>query len=226
MEREPGKITRQQVIGLRRRLGRIAGSIRRNFPWRRGGITVFEYMVTEILLQQTRADMVARFSVPFFQRFTSWRDLHITRVDELAAILRPLGLYRQRATRLKQLAVILKHGTNEPVTFASLEKLPGVGQYVAGAVAARFGGEHQPMLDTNMVRLLQRYFGLALRGDLRRDRGLRKLATDVIAGPACLAYNFAILDIAALYCTSKAPRHRDCPLRLACHEYRLKPLTH
>ena len=217
--RRPNAVTQQEVSGLRQRLRRASSRVLRDFPWRKKDVSFFEYLITEILLQQTRAEMVARFWAGFFTRFRRWEDLQATRVKELSELLRPLGFYRQRAERLVNLAAVMAEASKQPAVYLELLRLPGVRQYVASAVATRFCGEQQPMVDTNLARLLKRYFALELRVDIRRDKPFRELASRVIAGQHCLDLNLAILDIASRYCRSRNPDHHDCPLRTGCSEY-------
>lgn len=154
MMRRPNVVSADEISGLRRRLGRSIRSVLLEFRWRRNNITTFEYLITEVLLQQTRADMGARFAGGFFQRFHGWTDILSTGVDDLADALQPLGLHRQRAERLMRLAAAFSKAGVVPVSYAELIRQPGVGQYAASTIAVRFGEEHQPMLDTNMARLL------------------------------------------------------------------------
>jgi A/G-specific adenine glycosylase len=75
------------------------------------------------------------------------------------------------------------------------------------------------MLDTNMARVLKRYFDLEIRADIRKDKELRELARKAVKGPDCLSYNWAILDLGALYCTSRRAWQAECPLRHTCVDY-------
>lgn len=117
------------------------------------------------------------------------------------------------------MAAHVKLSTTLPTSFRELLELPGVGLYVASAVAVRVGGEQHAMLDTNMSRLLKRYFGLQTLVDFRRDRKLRELAIRVVRGRDCLISNLTILDLGSQYCTSSNPNHEACPLRNGCRFY-------
>lgn len=184
----------------------------REFPWRMEDIDPYEYTVTEVLLQQTQAKTVAEFAGGFFERFDSWDSLQSCDVEDIAMYLRPLGLQNQRAVRLHALARVVTEIGYIPVDYEILLELPGISFYVASAIATRFGSECHAMLDVNIARVFKRYFDLRIFADYRKDRELRELANQVVRGENCLQFNWALLDIAALYCRSRNPIHEGCPL--------------
>jgi A/G-specific adenine glycosylase len=218
MTRVPDSVTKAEITRLRLVIIRAARKVARDFPWRAANVSQFQYLVTEVLLQQTRAESVAELWNAFFARFDSWDRILETPRDELRDAIRPLGLYRQREDQLRVLAGIAS-ASSLAAHFADLLLLPGVGPYIASAVAVRFAHEDEAMLDTNMARVLQRYFDIKICVDFRRDRALRTLARKVIAGDNRLHLNLTILDIGALFCTSRNPKHEQCPLRGSCQTF-------
>ncbi len=216
MLRRPERVDTEEIRVLRQQLEEFVSVGLPYYPWRRSDVQYFEYTVTEILLQSTRTDVVAGFAPFFLSELPSWEHIATTPTADIAELLKPIGLYRQRAERLKALASTLLTLPELPVTFRELIGLPAIGLYIASAVSTRFGGECHPMLDTNMARVLKRCFHLKIRVDIRVDKELRELASKIVAGTNCLEYNWAILDIGRLYCTSRSPKHAVCPLRGCC----------
>jgi A/G-specific adenine glycosylase len=206
-------------------LARFSENSLRDFPWRQQNVSIFEYLLTEIFLQQTKAETVSKFYKVFFQCFQSWDELSQISVEDLANTLRPLGLHNQRAQRISNLAQAILYIGNTPTSFENLIKLPGIGLYVASAVASRFGNECHPMLDVNMVRVLTRYFDLTVKVEIRRDLQLRTLAHKIVEGEYCVQFNWAILDIGAMYCTQRNPNHVNCLLRQQCIFFNI-PVSH
>ena len=47
----------------------------REFPWRKTSITNYQYVIAEVLLQRTRAEVVARVFLNFIKEFPSWKRL-------------------------------------------------------------------------------------------------------------------------------------------------------
>lgn len=207
----------ERVNVLRRRIRSWYKSNGRSFPWRRRGAGKYERVVTEVLLQRTRAETIAAFSPGFFARFPTWESLALTSRSSLEKSLRPIGLYTRRAAALSSLAsVVLAMGKKFPRVRGALESLPGVGQYVASAILVIHHGEPEPFLDVNMARVLERYFGPRHLADIRHDPWLQELARKLVGGKDPLTTNFAVLDFAALVCKSRVPRCGSCPLRREC----------
>jgi A/G-specific adenine glycosylase len=96
--------------------------------------------------------------------------------------------------------------------------LPGIGGYTARAVAAFAFGQRQPVVDTNVRRLVAR----AVAG--RPDAGPATTAADLAAVDALLPArdrpaaraSAALMELGALVCTARSPRCADCPLGTVC----------
>ena len=103
-----------------------------------------------------------------------------------------------------------------PLSRVEIESLPGVGQYIANAVMLFCHAASEPLLDVNMARILERYFGPRTLADIRYDPYLQHLSRRVLLGTDALSMNWAILDLAALICTARKPRCDECPLSPGC----------
>jgi A/G-specific adenine glycosylase len=195
----------------------------RDFPWRKKSVSIYRLIVTEALLQRTKAETVAAFYHEFFRRFPSWAILASVSETELGQCIKPIGLWRRRAATLSRLASIMvaRHG-HFPRIRSQVEELPGVGQYVANAVSLFAHASPAPLLDGGMARVLERYFGPRRLADIRYDPYLQALAWLVIAIPRCKELNWAILDFAALVCRPSTPACPECPLRTTCRFRRSK----
>jgi A/G-specific adenine glycosylase len=188
----------------------------RRFGWRRGGCPEYETIVTEVLLQRTRAEVVERFRSGFFREFPDWRHL-VRRSSRLELALRPIGLSKRRSTSLRELGMALsKVGFRFPNNREQLEQLPGVGQYVASAIILFVHHGREPLLDSNMARLLERYFGPRRRADIRYDAYLQSLSRAVLARGDPSKLNWGMLDLAAMICVARDPFCVDCPLQAGC----------
>jgi A/G-specific adenine glycosylase len=190
----------------------------RCFPWREPGRTAYEVTLAEILLQRTTAAQVAQIYPDFLERYPAWDSLARAAPAELEGVLRPLGLWRQKARALQRLARSLeeRHGL-VPWARRELERLPGIGPYTASAVLAVVYGQAEPLLDANLARLLGRCFGLSphlARGS--RTRLLQALALRLVRDERSLRVSWAALDFAALVCRPRRPLCAVCPLRSEC----------
>ena len=190
---------------------------RRGFYWRAENASDYEVIVSELLLQRTQAGTVERFLCAFLSRFPSWNDIADASEESLAEFLKPIGLWRRRAATLRLLAIELtKRDESFPEDRGDIEALPGVGQYVANAIELFCFGRARPLLDSSMARVLERYFGPRKLADIRYDPYLQSLAARIVQSPNPAQVNWAILDLAALVCTSRTPNCEDCPLSAEC----------
>lgn len=190
---------------------------RRSFRWREAGVSEYEIVVSELLLQRTRAPTLAGYLPSFLSRAPSWEALANITQSELEEILRPLGLWRRRAKSLRDLArAVLEAGGHIPTTPEEIERLPGVGQYIGNAILLFVHRQQAPLLDVNMARVLERYFGPRTKADIRYDPWLQRIARAAISCEGCSDMNWAILDLAALVCLSAVPRCAECPVAKGC----------
>src|SRR5690349_20688713 len=88
-----------KVHHLRQSLLSWWGRSQRKFPWRKKSASRYQQIVSEVLLQRTRAETVAAYWPSFLSRFPSWRSLAETSTNQIEAALKPIGLAKQRAPR-------------------------------------------------------------------------------------------------------------------------------
>ena len=189
----------------------------RKFPWRKRTVLKYELIIAEVLLQRTKAETVASFFPTFIKRFPSWKILATTKETELKKFLKPIGLWRQRSAAIKKLSAEMakRHG-RFPKTRDEIEELPGVGQYIANAILMFCQDEPQPLLDVNMARVLERFFGPRKLADIRYDPYLQKLAREILPRKRYKEFNWAILDFASIICKSHRPGCNKCVLKAKC----------
>lgn len=186
-----------------------------DFPWRAPD-EEWKLLVTEILLVRTPPSRVAQFYEPFFQRFSTPEELASATDEEVQKAMAPLGLAK-RAKYISQLGVELaaRHG-EVPETREELEALPGVGPYVAGAFLMLHRNEPTWFADSNVVRLLSRYFGFERAAGTYRRKWFLGFAHELFEHeyePA--KFGYAVLDFGREIC-STSPRCERCPVREKC----------
>src|SRR5438067_2011354 len=126
--------SKREIASLQRRLHAWFATNGRSFPWRKNRATLYERIIPEVLLQRTRADVVAQFLPRFVQRYPSWNKLANATEADLRQFLQPLGLWRRRASSLTRLAQSLSAKRGRfPRTRSAVESLPAIGQYICNA---------------------------------------------------------------------------------------------
>ncbi|WP_436910214.1 A/G-specific adenine glycosylase [Halosimplex marinum] len=185
---------------------------RHRLPWREPERTAFEILVAEILLQRTTASAVAGGYDPFVSRYPTAESVVAAPSDELAERVAPLGLTK-RASYLERCSgqLLERHGGEVPRRRSDLRSLHGVGDYTARSVAVHAFGEDVAAVDTNVRRLVSRFF------DIEPETDVTEALTDAVV-PAGRSSDFlhAMLDLAADVCTARSPDCGDCPLRRHC----------
>jgi A/G-specific adenine glycosylase len=210
-------IKMETLLEFRRRLLVWYENNGRNFPWRKKSVSKYKLIISEVLLQRTRAVTVANFFNIFIKKYPSWKKLAKAKKSEIGEIIRPIGLWKRRASTLKQLAIFMSNRNGRfPRTRDEIEAMPGVGQYITNAILLQCHGEAQPLLDVNMARVLERVFGPRKLADIRYDSYLQGLSLKVVQCKESKEMNWAILDLAASKCIPRRPRCKTCPLESMC----------
>ena len=196
----------------------------RDLPWRRTK-DAYAIWVSEVMLQQTRVAAV----VPYYERFLSELPdaIALAKVDDdrLHKLWEGLGYY-SRAKNLKRAAAIVAetYGGKLPESYESLLKLPGIGEYTAGAIASIAFGEPVPSVDGNVLRVYARLF--AVERDVR-DLAFRKQVRfallPLMPKDAPGLFNAALMELGATVCVPNgAPACEACPIKAHCEAYKQK----
>jgi A/G-specific DNA glycosylase len=206
----------ERVAYFRQRLLDWWRENRRMFPWRTT-TDPYRILVTEVLLHRTKAEQVATIYHEFFTRFPTIEDLAAAPLEDVKRLLHCLGLH-WRTELLHRMAVIIveKYGAKIPSERDELMSLPGVSHYIASAVRCFAFGFPEGVLDTNTVRIVGRFFGLRVTDSSRRSRRFRELYESLLDKDHPREFNYAMIDLGALLCTSRNPRHNICPLAEKC----------
>jgi A/G-specific adenine glycosylase len=192
----------------------------RKFPWRNKGLTQYQLIIAETLLQRTKAQTVSTFYKQFINDFPNWQTLANSDASTIEEYIKPIGLYRQRSKRLKGLALeMVKRKGKLPKDRADLESIPFMGQYIANAVELVIFNQPSPLIDVNMSRVLERFFGERKMADIRYDVYLQNLSYKIVRHGSAKEINWAILDFAAAICKARNPDHSICPLKDKCLFY-------
>lgn len=212
-------VTDMAIAALRECLFAWFKANRRDFPWR-DTCDPYAILVAEKLLQQTTArEAVTTAFQTILNHYPDPRSLAKARLRDLRVIIAPLGfLFRARHLKDMATALVKQHQGQVPAELGELKTLPGVGDYAARAVLSFAYGKDEPIVDANIGRFLHRVFELpfAPSANPARDKRLIDLAAKLIPPGNSRSFNFAMLDLCALVCTSRKPKCPICPLRTLC----------
>lgn len=192
---------------------------RRSLPWRtKAGLRADPYRVwlSEIMLQQTTVQAVARYYRDFLRRWPKVEALAEASLDEVLAAWAGLGYYA-RARNLHRAAkkVAVEMGGRFPETARNLRKLPGVGTYTASAIAAIAFDEHEAAMDANAERVIARLFAVDELLPKAKSK-LHAFAHSFVPAERAGDFAQALMDLGAMVCTSSKPACESCPWETPC----------
>ena len=189
----------------------------RPLPWRLDA-TPYHVWISEVMLQQTRIEAVIPHYEAFIRLMPDLTALAEMPEERLLKCWEGLGYYsRARNLQMAAKAVVASGGSELPQTYAELIRLPGIGEYTAGAIASIAFGECVPAVDGNVLRVLSRLLNddtdvLSPAGKKHFTAVARALVPQT-AGQ----FNQAIMELGETVCLPHtAPRCTVCPLAAVC----------
>ena len=194
---------------------------RRPWPWR-ADRDPYRIWVAEVLLQQTRVAQAAPYFVRFVRRFPDVRALAAAPLSDVLKAWEGAGYYaRARHLHAAARRVVGDLGGQLPRTEREWERLPGVGPYIARAVASLAFGRPVVALEANGLRVAARW--TLERGDVRtsavRHRLERALALRLPEGRSG-PFNEAVMELGETVCRPVRPDCPSCPVSAGCRAFR------
>ncbi len=190
----------------------------RDLPWRRRR-SAYGTLVSEAMLQQTQVARVCPAWKAFLRNFPSVTALATASEARVLEAWQGLGYYR-RARNLQAAAkvIVVKYRGKIPSDRASLEELPGIGPYCAGAISSIAYGQREAIVDGNVARVMMRIHGRNVDGDSRSGKTwLWNRARDYVkesCDPGMA--NEGLMELGATVCTPLSPKCDKCPVRMMC----------
>lgn len=193
---------------------------RKNLPWQINK-NPYKIWLSEIMLQQTQVSVVIPYFNNFIKNFPTIFDLANSNEDKILFLWTGLGFY-SRAINLYKTAKIIVNDYNGqfPKKLFQLIMLPGIGKSTAGAILSLSFNKFFPILDTNVKRVLSRFFGISgyLENKTVNDY-LWDISNRVTSKKHVAKYNQGIMDIGSMICKNKNPICKLCPLKKNCFAF-------
>jgi len=206
----------EQIRFFRTKILRWFNRNERKYPWRETK-DPFRVLIAEMMLRRTKADQVKPVYEHLLREYPDVKALVNAKNKKIEEILYPLGLkWRTPAFGLVAREVKEKYHCKVPKKREELTKLTGVGDYVAGAVLSVGYGKKEYIVDSNVLRVFKRYFGIKTSNEGRRDKHIIEIAEIYVNYKNPRKANLGILDFTALVCTPTNPNCKNCPLMKKC----------
>ena len=188
----------------------------RSLPWR-VSYDPYHVWVSEVMLQQTQVETALPYYERFIREFPTVEVLAAAQEERVLTLWAGLGYYR-RARNLMAAArrVMERHGGTIPSDYDALIELPGVGQYMAGAILSIAFNKPYPVVDGNVRRVLSRWYGWTEEN----PKALWEAAASVAQAAEPRLVNQALMELGAKVCSFKSPRCLICPVQAKCVAFR------
>jgi len=213
MRAEPSGHPERNVF--RRDLIRWFGKHGRDLPWRRTR-DPYAVLVSEVMLQQTQVTTVVPYFEKWMKHFPTFAALSAASIDDVLHAWQGLGYY-SRARNLHACAGLVAKHKRFPRDVAQIEQLPGIGKYIAHAVATFAFDQSVPVIEANTARVIARLFDICLPIDSARGRdALWSAAGSLVPKRGAREFNSALMDLGATICIARTPRCSICPVKGQC----------
>lgn len=196
--------------------------VKRNLPWRNTK-DPYAIWVSEVMLQQTQVKTVIPYYHKFLERFSTVRSLAEAELDEVLEMWRGLGYYSRARHLWEGARFVVEYSEGRvPENYENLLKIPGVGEYTAGAIASIAYNECVPAIDGNVNRVLARLIAWEEpTAKVKSRRVFREVLKEAQPREYPGDFNQALMELGATLCAPKIARCGECPLERECDAHRL-----
>jgi len=184
---------------------------KRNFSWRETEDPWKIYLI-EILSQQTQLVRADKYYKKFISKYPNPKKMSKASKRSLLKLWSGLG-YNNRAVRLYESSKVLSEKTFDDL-YPNFEQLPGVGEYTNSALLSFAYGKKVITIDTNVKRILGRYF--------KQDNVanfIKRNEQNLLSYFPSRDFNQALMDLGSSICTNRSPKCTICPLEHKCMKY-------
>lgn len=185
---------------------------RRSLPWRENR-TPYRVWISEVMLQQTRAEVVIDYFKRWMERFPSISSVADAELEDVIKAWEGLGYY-SRARNIHTAAREMR--AKFPDTYDDLIALKGFGEYTVGAVLSFAFRQRHPAIDGNVSRVLSRLF--AVKEEISSSAAKKQIAEHawkILPEKSPWEITEGLIELGALVCKKK-PLCEKCPLRSSC----------
>ena len=193
---------------------------RRDLPWRKDK-EPYHIWLSEIMLQQTRVEAVKGYYKRFLNAVPDIASLSNVDDELLHKLWEGLGYY-SRVRNLKKAAIVImqEHGGEFPQSYDAVRKLPGIGDYTAGAICSIAYDQKTPAVDGNVLRVFSRLTDDPTPID---TPAMKKKAADALRNvypERAGDFTQALMELGATLCgPNRKPDCENCPCKAFCRGY-------
>jgi len=193
----------------------------RDFPWRHTK-DPYKIMIAEFMLRRTKAEQVVPVYIKFLIEYPNLKSLALADTENISRVTKHLGLHWRATDFINACRFIeTEYNTTFPDNRKNLLKIPGIGEYIAGAILTVCFNKPEYVVDSNIARFINRFYDLNLKGEIRRKKLIIEKAKEFFDCKSPDKLLFSILDFTALICKPRIPICPLCCFKGGC-QYRNK----
>ena len=175
----------------------------------------YELVIAVMLSAQTTDKSVNAVTPILFKKYPTLNALYDAPLEDIEEIIKPIGLYKNKAKNLKGIVKDLKERFNGvvPSDKEQLMTLPGVGNKTAGVIRAEIFQIPDLPVDTHILRISKR-LNLAKKDDepIDVERKLKK----IIPEERWIKSHHQLIHFGRYYCIARSPKCENCKISDMC----------
>ena len=184
---------------------------KREYSWRNNSDPWSVYLL-EVISQQTQLDRADKYFQKFIKEFPTPNDMATSSFKKILEMWSGLG-YNGRAKRMFESSKIIAEKSFDDL-YPDFQQLPGVGPYTENAILSFAYNEKVITEDTNVKRIISRYFGTD-----NPKKYIDNFSSLLLQNTNSRNLNQAFMDFGSSICKPRGPLCSDCPLEDACKKY-------
>jgi A/G-specific adenine glycosylase len=192
---------------------------KRDFPWRENP-TPYRVWISEVMLQQTRAEVVVGYFERWMIRFPTIAVLAAASQEEVLKQWEGLGYYaRARHLHAGARFLVEHYSSALPSNAEELARIKGLGSYTIGAIRSFAFQEKAVAIDANVARVMARLYGWEEEISSTRSKAWLHTTVETLLPPGePWVIMEAFIELGAQVC-GKQPKCSLCPLQTTCLAY-------
>ncbi|MBO4704105.1 MAG: endonuclease III [Bacilli bacterium] len=175
----------------------------------------YELVIAVMLSAQTTDKSVDAVTPILFKKYPTLDALYNAPLEDIEEIIKPIGLYKNKAKNLKGIVQDLVDRFNGvvPSDKEQLMTLPGVGNKTAGVIRAEIFQIPDLPVDTHILRISKR-LNLAKKDDepIDVERKLKK----IIPEERWIKSHHQLIHFGRYYCMARSPKCENCKISDMC----------
>ncbi len=178
----------------------------------------FFTLIFTVLSARSRDPQTEKAAEALFARFPAMESLAAAKAAQIEKSIKSIGLFRQKARRIKQISQLplQKYGGKVPATMDELLQLPGVGRKTASCVLIYAFRKPAIAVDTHVHRISNR-IGLV---NTKTAEQTEKALMQLVSRGRWLGINELFVKHGQQICLPRKPKCQICPVKHYCSYYR------